>query len=116
MRSMATPSKFPRPGPPDLTQALSEVSRSAGGNMFAKIVGVFIVTIAIAFIPEARPFALPFFIVALAVVFVVEGVRVVPQQNAWVAERLGKFHQVLEPGLNVIIPFFDRVAYKHSLK
>ena len=48
--------------------------------------------------------------------FVVEGVRVVPQQNAWVVERLGKFHRVLEPGLNIIIPFFDRVAYRHSLK
>ena len=40
----------------------------------------------------------------------------VPQQNAWVVERLGKFHQVLEPGLNIIIPFLDHVAYKHSLK
>jgi regulator of protease activity HflC (stomatin/prohibitin superfamily) len=33
-----------------------------------------------------------------------------------VVERLGKFHEVLQPGLNVIIPFFDRVAYRHSLK
>ena len=40
----------------------------------------------------------------------------VPQQNAWVVERLGKFHQVLEPGLNIIIPFLHHVAYKHSLK
>jgi len=40
----------------------------------------------------------------------------VPQQSAWVVERLGKFHQILEPGLNVIIPFIDRVAYRHSLK
>jgi len=47
---------------------------------------------------------------------VIEGVRVVPQQSAWVVERLGKFHQILEPGLNVIIPFIDRVAYRHSLK
>jgi regulator of protease activity HflC (stomatin/prohibitin superfamily) len=43
-------------------------------------------------------------------------VRVVPQQSAWVVERLGKFDQILEPGLNVIIPFIDRVAYRHSLK
>jgi regulator of protease activity HflC (stomatin/prohibitin superfamily) len=43
-------------------------------------------------------------------------VRIVPQQNAWVVERLGKFFRVLEPGLNLIVPFFDRVAYKHSLK
>ena len=54
--------------------------------------------------------------IALAIVFVIEGVRVVPQQNAWIVERLGKFNEVLEPGLNVIIPFVDRVAYRHSLK
>jgi regulator of protease activity HflC (stomatin/prohibitin superfamily) len=41
---------------------------------------------------------------------------VVPQQSAWVVERLEKFHATLEPGLNVIVPFFDRVAYRHSLK
>ncbi|OGA28903.1 MAG: stomatin 2 [Betaproteobacteria bacterium RIFCSPLOWO2_02_FULL_65_24] len=63
-----------------------------------------------------RPFAVPFFIIALAIAFVIEGVRVVPQQNAWIVERLGKFHEALEPGLNVIIPFVDRVAYRHSLK
>jgi regulator of protease activity HflC (stomatin/prohibitin superfamily) len=49
-------------------------------------------------------------------VFVIEGVRVVPQQSAWVVERLGKFHAILQPGLNVIVPFVDRIAYTHSLK
>jgi len=43
-------------------------------------------------------------------------VRVVPQQNAWVVERLGKYHATLEPGLNIIVPFVDRVQYRHSLK
>jgi regulator of protease activity HflC (stomatin/prohibitin superfamily) len=84
--------------------------------MVLKIIGVFIATIIMASVEPLRPFASPFFIVALAAVFVFEGVRVVPQQSAWVVERLGKFHQILEPGLNVIIPFFDRVAYRHSLK
>lgn len=56
------------------------------------------------------------FFVLLAVVFVTQCIKVVPQQNAWVVERLGKFHSVLTPGLNIIIPFVDRVAYKHSLK
>ena len=51
-----------------------------------------------------------------ACVFAWQGVAVVPQQTAWVVERLGKFHAVLNPGLNFIIPFVDRVAYKHSLK
>jgi regulator of protease activity HflC (stomatin/prohibitin superfamily) len=43
-------------------------------------------------------------------------VKVVPQQNAWVVERLGKFHAVLPPGANILIPFVDNVAYRHSLK
>ncbi|MBO5658541.1 MAG: SPFH/Band 7/PHB domain protein [Duodenibacillus sp.] len=59
-------------------------------------------------------FAVVFLVVA--VIFVTQCVKVVPQQTAWVVERLGKFHSVLSPGLNVIIPFIDRVAYKHSLK
>ncbi|MBI2961619.1 MAG: SPFH/Band 7/PHB domain protein [Betaproteobacteria bacterium] len=63
-----------------------------------------------------RAWTIPFFVIALAAVFVIEGVRVVPQQSAWIVERLGRFHEVLQPGLNVIIPFVDRVAYKHSLK
>ncbi|MFT4190988.1 MAG: stomatin-like protein [Comamonas sp.] len=50
------------------------------------------------------------------IVFVARAVKIVPQQNAWVVERLGKFHATLSPGLNVLIPFVDRVAYKHSLK
>lgn len=59
--------------------------------------------------------------IALALVIVVliviaKGVRVVPQQHAWVIERLGRFHGVLAPGLNLVIPFVDRVAYKHILK
>ena len=53
---------------------------------------------------------------AVAVVFVLEGIQVVPQQNAWVVERLGKYNATLEPGLTFILPFFDRVAYRHSLK
>jgi regulator of protease activity HflC (stomatin/prohibitin superfamily) len=43
-------------------------------------------------------------------------VRVVPQQSAFVVERFGRFSSVLEPGLNFIVPVFDRVAYRHSLK
>ena len=84
--------------------------------MLFKIIGVIIATVLIYGYEPIRPLWIPFAIIALAVVFVIEGVRVVPQQSAWVVERLGKFHQVLEPGLNVIIPFIDRVAYRHSLK
>lgn len=56
------------------------------------------------------------FILVAAVVFVVKALNVVPQQHAWVVERLGKFHAVLAPGLNIVVPFVDRVAYRHMLK
>src|SRR5262245_5586738 len=52
----------------------------------------------------------------VAAIFVVRSLKVVPQQHAWVVERLGKFHATLAPGLNMLVPFVDRVAYKHSLK
>ena len=52
----------------------------------------------------------------VAVIFVVRSIKVVPQQNAWVVERLGKYHATLTPGLNLLVPFVDRLAYKHSLK
>jgi regulator of protease activity HflC (stomatin/prohibitin superfamily) len=56
------------------------------------------------------------FVVALVVVFVSKTLKVVPQQNAWIKERLGKYDSTLVPGLHFIMPFVDRVAYKHSLK
>ena len=52
----------------------------------------------------------------IAVVFVARAIKVVPQQHAWVLERLGRYHSTLAPGLNFVVPFVDRVAYKHSLK
>ena len=52
----------------------------------------------------------------IAVIFISRSIKVVPQQNAWVVERLGKFHATLTPGLNFLVPFVDKVAYKHSLK
>jgi regulator of protease activity HflC (stomatin/prohibitin superfamily) len=84
--------------------------------MLFKIIAVVVATVLIYGYEPIRPLWIPFAIVALVVVFVIEGVRVVPQQSAWVVERLGKFNEVLEPGLNIIIPFIDRVAYRHSLK
>ena len=55
-------------------------------------------------------------LLVIAIIFVVRSIKVVPQQNAWVVERLGKYHATLTPGLNLLVPFIDRVAYKHSLK
>jgi regulator of protease activity HflC (stomatin/prohibitin superfamily) len=84
--------------------------------MLFKIIAVIIATVLIYGYQPLHAFWFPFAIIALAVVFVIEGVRVVPQQSAWVVERLGKFKDTLQPGLNIIIPFVDRVAYRHSLK
>jgi regulator of protease activity HflC (stomatin/prohibitin superfamily) len=55
-------------------------------------------------------------IFVIAAIFITRSIKVVPQQNAWVVERLGKYHSSLSPGLNILVPFIDRVAYKHSLK
>lgn len=52
----------------------------------------------------------------VAIIFVSRTFRIVPQQHAWVVERLGKYDRTLSPGLNFVVPFVDRVAYKHSLK
>ncbi|MEZ2740713.1 MULTISPECIES: SPFH domain-containing protein [Comamonas] len=52
----------------------------------------------------------------IAIVFVSMAVKIVPQQHAWVKERLGKYAGTLGPGLRIIIPFVEKVAYKHSLK
>jgi regulator of protease activity HflC (stomatin/prohibitin superfamily) len=56
------------------------------------------------------------FIVIAAIIFIIKALKVVPQQHSWVVERLGKFHAALLPGLNIVIPFIDKVAYKHVLK
>jgi regulator of protease activity HflC (stomatin/prohibitin superfamily) len=84
--------------------------------MFWKTLIAILVTIAVGTLLKSAGAAIATFFVAMIVVLVAEGVRIVPQQNAWVVERLGKFHQVLEPGMNLIVPFIDRIAYKHSLK
>ena len=55
-------------------------------------------------------------LLVVAIVFITQAVKVVPQQHAWIRERLGKYAGTLTPGMNLIIPFVDRVAYKHSLK
>lgn len=58
----------------------------------------------------------PLAIFIVGIIFVVKSIRVVPQQRAFVVERLGKFHTVLEPGLRFTIPFIDSIAAKHDLR
>jgi regulator of protease activity HflC (stomatin/prohibitin superfamily) len=57
-------------------------------------------------------------ILLLLVAFAIlrSALRIVPQQRSWVVERFGRFHRVLAPGLNVLVPFMDRVAYRFDLR
>ncbi|MBD7959058.1 MULTISPECIES: SPFH domain-containing protein [Comamonas] len=52
----------------------------------------------------------------IAAIFVSMSVKIVPQQHAWIKERFGKYAGTLSPGLRIIIPFIEKVSYKHSLK
>lgn len=55
-------------------------------------------------------------ILGLIVFMALLGIKMVPQQQAWVVQKLGKYDRTLPPGLSFIIPYIQRVAYKHSLK
>jgi regulator of protease activity HflC (stomatin/prohibitin superfamily) len=62
-------------------------------------------------------FSLVTFVIFIVVLIgIVKAIRVVPQQHAWVVERLGRFFGVLAPGLNFVVPFMDRIAYRHDLR
>ena len=61
-------------------------------------------------------FEVTLFILIVAAIFIIKSVKVVPQQHAWVVERLGRYHATLAPGLNIVVPFVDRIAYRHMLK
>lgn len=52
----------------------------------------------------------------IGILVIFKGIKIVPQQQAWIIEKLGRFDRKLEPGLNLLVPFIERVAYKHSLK
>ncbi|HLX30300.1 MAG TPA: stomatin-like protein [Casimicrobiaceae bacterium] len=57
-----------------------------------------------------------FAIFIVVLIGIIKAIRVVPQQRAWVVERLGRFYGVLAPGLNFVVPFLDRIAYRHDLR
>lgn len=59
---------------------------------------------------------LVFVLIIFAVIFLVLTIRIVPQQSAFIVERLGKYSGTIEAGLHVMIPFVDRIAYKAELK
>lgn len=84
--------------------------------MFPKLIVAGVISFIMFSQESLRQWAPIFFGLAALVVFLIEGVRIVPQQSAWVIERLGKFAGTLEPGFSFINPFFSKVAYRHSLK
>ncbi len=62
-----------------------------------------------------------FLIAAIVILLIVvlilgQAIRIVPQQSAWVVERLGRYHETLTAGLNFLVPFVDRLAYRHNLR
>lgn len=57
-----------------------------------------------------------FALIVFVIVAIAQTARIVPQRSAYVVERLGKYHKTLEAGFHILLPFLDRVAYKHSLK
>lgn len=52
----------------------------------------------------------------IGILVLFKGIKIVPQQSVYVIEKLGRFDRKLEPGLNILVPFVERVAYRHSLK
>ncbi|WP_375327332.1 SPFH domain-containing protein [Candidatus Tisiphia endosymbiont of Nemotelus uliginosus] len=52
----------------------------------------------------------------ITLLIIIQMVKIVPQQQAWIIEKLGKFDKVLQPGLNLLVPIIQKVAYKHTLK
>ncbi len=55
-------------------------------------------------------------VAVLVVIVIAKTATVVPQQNAFVVERLGKYHKTLEPGFHILLPFVDVIRYRHGLK
>ena len=55
-------------------------------------------------------------LVALVIVLIAKSAAIVPQQAAYVIERLGRYSRTLQAGFHILVPFLDRVAYKHDLK
>jgi regulator of protease activity HflC (stomatin/prohibitin superfamily) len=55
-------------------------------------------------------------LVVFVMILIVKTAIVVPQQSAYIVERLGKYHSTLTAGFHILIPFFDKIQYRHSLK
>jgi regulator of protease activity HflC (stomatin/prohibitin superfamily) len=87
-----------------------------GSNMIIKSILAAIIAVAAGLLTKSPGTAIGVFVLAFLLALVIETITIVPQQEAFVVESLGKFSRVLQPGFNWIVPFVERVAYKHSLK
>lgn len=67
----------------------------------------------IAYLGSVLPLIL---LLLIAFAILQSSLRIVPQQQSWIVERLGRFHRALSPGLNVLVPFVDRIAYRFDLR
>ena len=65
---------------------------------------------------ELNVFLVVLIIAILAITVIAKTAVVVPQQSAYVVEMLGKYSRTLQAGFHILIPFVERVAYRHSLK
>lgn len=57
-----------------------------------------------------------FLIIIFVIIVLINSAKIVPQRTVFIVERLGKYRATLEAGFHILVPFIDRVAYKHSLK
>ena len=73
------------------------------GEIFAEIIG-------------APGFITVFVIAVLAIIVIAKTAKVVPQQSAYVIESLGKYSRTLRAGFHILIPFLEKISYRHSLK
>ena len=65
---------------------------------------------------EIGPIVVVLVLALVAVIVVAKTATIVPQQEAFVVERLGRYSNTLQAGFHILVPFVDRIAYKHSLK
>ncbi len=100
-----SPQPSRKPQPPDLTKLLTDAMSAAnpartstietkGNSMFFKLIISAILAAVAGFLSHSTAAAVSVFLGAFFVALLIEGIRIVPQQNAWVIERLGKFHAV----------------------
>jgi regulator of protease activity HflC (stomatin/prohibitin superfamily) len=91
-------------------------TQTKGNSMIIKTIIAVIASVGVGMLSKSPSAAVAVFIFAFLIALAIETITIVPQQEAFIVENLGKFSRILQPGFNWIVPFVERVAYKHSLK